>query len=128
MARLRRTLEALPLPAREDGRIRLTCSPRCCPAVLTTRSHANWPLGSGVTTATGSRLQCAFTETLGGLAHYGLRATPHHIEDGLAASASESARHPATGTTPGSRRSKPSKNLAVSVLSRTTICSTDRSL
>ena len=38
VARLRRTLAALPLPAWEDGRIRLTSSPRCCPTVLTTRA------------------------------------------------------------------------------------------
>src|SRR5256885_546998 len=56
------------------------------------------------------------------------RATPHHIEDGQVAVRSESGRHRATGTTPGSRSSSPSKKRAVAAWPRSTACSADRSL
>jgi hypothetical protein len=53
---------------------------------------------------------------------YGFRATPPHAEVGLAASISESGRHVATVTTPGSTRSSPSKRLDTCVLRRKVVC------
>ena len=58
----------------------------------------------------------------------GLRATPHHIEEGRALSRSLPGRHSATATTPGATISSPAKNRSVSSWPRSVASSATRSL